>query len=342
MKQKPRRIYKIGKFSMTILPNEVMVFFAGKERLYTRLVGRLFFRGPRRALMVLASIAALSLIIFLPGDTLTTKDPVDPALQDEIEKNDILQSRDTDYSSPDEKEKLQIAEHLVRPGENLSVIAEKYGVSVDTICGSNNLRSYDFIKAGVRLRIPSKDGILYRVRPGNNITGIAKKYRVSLAKIIAENGLANPDFAPVGSELFVPDAKPQNIIRGFLWPVASKYITCGYGWRRNPFNRKYRQFHQGIDIRARYQRIRASKFGKVTYTGWLGGYGKTVVIAHPGGWKTLYGHLSGIYVRRGQYVKQGQSIGRSGNTGRSTGPHLHFEILKSGRHKNPYVYLRKK
>jgi murein DD-endopeptidase MepM/ murein hydrolase activator NlpD len=78
----------------------------------------------------------------------------------------------------------------------------------------------------------------------------------------------------------------------------------------------------------------------VTYAGWLGGYGKTVVIAHPGGWKTLYGHLSRIIVREGQYVKQGQSIAKSGNTGRSTGPHLHFEIIKHGSHHNPFVYLK--
>jgi len=237
---------------------------------------------------------------------------------------------------------LVIKKHRVARGEILSNIAKKYGVSIDTICGSNNLRSYDFIREGALLKIPNKDGILYKMRNGNKIVSIANKYKISLKKIIAENNIKNPDFIPVNQVIFIPDAKPQNIFSGFLWPTRNRFITCGYGWRRSPFNRKSREFHHGLDIRARYEWVKASKFGKVTYTGWLGGYGKAIIIAHPKGFKTLYAHLSRISVRRGQYVKQGQYIGKSGNTGRSTGPHLHFEIMKKGRHKNPYHYLKRK
>ena len=144
-----------------------------------------------------------------------------------------------------------------------------------------------------------------------------------------------------GTILFIPDAKPQNIIRGFMWPTYSRYITCGFGWRRNPFNWRMKEYHCGMDIKSNYQWVRASKYGKITFTGWMGGYGKAVIIAHPEGWKTLYAHLSRIIVRQGQYVKQGQTIARSGNTGRSTGAHLHFEIIQNGKHKNPYSFLKK-
>ncbi|HQL84108.1 MAG TPA: peptidoglycan DD-metalloendopeptidase family protein, partial [Spirochaetota bacterium] len=290
---------------------------------------------------VMLSIAVLPFIIIIPNYKKETEDLDNEILNDEIEKNNILQSASTDYSGSEDKGGFRIVEYIVRPGENLSSIAENYGVSMDTICGSNGLRSYDFIRSGICLRIPNKDGMLYRMKRGNNITSLARKYRVSLEKIITENDLRNPDFIAVNTEIFIPDAKPLNIIRGFMWPVTGKYITCGYGWRKDPFQRINREFHQGIDIRSRYEWIRASKYGKVTYTGWLGGYGRTIVVAHPGGWKTLYGHLSRIIVRRGQYVKQGQPIGKSGNTGRSTGPHLHFEVLKNGQHKNPYSYLKK-
>jgi murein DD-endopeptidase MepM/ murein hydrolase activator NlpD len=72
----------------------------------------------------------------------------------------------------------------------------------------------------------------------------------------------------------------------------------------------------------------------------MGAYGKTVVIQHHGGYKTLYAHNSRIYVRRGQKVKRGAVISKSGNTGYSFGPHVHFEISRYGRHLNPAKYFK--
>jgi len=261
--------------------------------------------------------------------------------EEEDEKNELLLSDQTDYSGPQKAVKVRIREYIVKKGDTLSGIAQKYGVSIDTICGSSNLRSYDLIRQGAVLNIPDRDGILYPMKKGNRLVAIAKKYRVPLSGIIEYNDLKNPDFVAEGKVLFIPDAKPQNIIPGFLWPTRSRVITCGYGWRRSPFNRKIREFHHGMDIRARYSWIRSTKYGRVTFAGWLRGYGKAVIVAHPGKWKTLYGHLSKIIVKKGQFVKQGQYIAKSGNTGRSTGPHLHFEIIKNGRHKNPYRYLKR-
>ena len=68
-------------------------------------------------------------------------------------------------------------------------------------------------------------------------------------------------------------------------------------------------------------------------SGWNGGYGLMVVISHPNGTQTLYGHLSKVDVVPGQYVVQGETIGKVGSTGRSTGPHLHFEVRGA---KNPF------
>lgn len=330
---------KLKKTDMLHQSVDGMMMFSGRKNFSFIAPGPLSRHVSKKTVLAMLSIIVLSFVIIIPNLNDETEDQDNEILQDEIEKNKILQSASTDYSGPEDRDGFRIMEHIVKPNENLTAIAREYGVSIDTICGSNGLTSYDFIRSGRRLRIPTKDGILYRIKRGNNITSLARKYRVSLENIISENELRNSDFIAVDTEIFIPDAKPLNIIRGFMWPVLGKFITCGYGWRSDPFQKNNREFHQGIDIRSRYEWIRASKYGKVTYTGWLGGYGSTIVVAHPGGWKTLYGHLSRIIVKRGQYVKQGQPIGKSGNTGRSTGPHLHFEILKNGLHKNPYTYL---
>jgi len=337
MKIIPQKTYRFGRFTISISTNETVVIYAGEKSIHVRTFRRDISPRLKTALGASAAFLVLlaSLLVMLP-----TKDISDVDNDDRM-KNDLLQSSQTEFTQPDESEKLIIRKHSVKPGETLSHIAAAYGVSIDTICGSSNLRSYDLIHVGQVLTVPNKDGILYTMNKGGNIVAIAKKYGVSLEKIISQNDVKNPDFVANGTTLFIPDAKPQNIIRGFLWPTRSRVITCGYGWRRNPFNGKYREFHSGTDIRSNYEWVRSARYGKVTYTGWLGGYGKTVVVSHPGGWKTLYAHLSHIIVRPGQYIKQGQNLGKSGNTGRSTGAHLHFEITRYGRHKNPYPYLTK-
>lgn len=359
------KTYRFGRLTITRYPREIVILYISRSRVSVKTFSiplpdfnlpslstpSLNFLRPDNFSVSVKSAVRILLVLFLVGsiggvgyglvsyfsETKTIAEDVPES--DEEQKNRLLMSDKTDYSQPEENKTLQIRYHRVKSGENLTVIAKKYGISVDTICGSNGLRSYDFIRTGVVLRIPSKDGILTEMEKGKRVVDLAKKYKISIDRIIEENDLNNPDFIANGSLIFIPDAKPQNIIKGFMWPTASRFITSGYGWRRNPFKRGLKEFHHGLDIRARYEWIRVSKYGKVTYTGWMGGYGNAIIVAHPGGYKTLYAHLSRIIVRRGQYVKQGQMIGRSGNTGRSTGPHLHYEIIYRGKHKNPYYYL---
>lgn len=361
---------KFSKFTISVFSNEIVVVFIGDKKIFIKTIRMnipsftLFGRRaprirkprlrhprpnvplykkmpPRRKKLALALSVAIIGIIFV--FSLYPSRHKEPAVEDdETIKKNLLESKQTDYSSPEKAQKLVINEHRISKGESLHKIAKRYGVSVDTIRGTNNLNTESFLREGMILKIPNKDGLLLKMQRGGELVSIARRYRVSLKKIIEENNLRNPDFVAANTALFIPDAKPLNIFSGFLWPGGSRFITCGYGWRRNPFDPNHTEFHPGLDIRSNFQYVRASKYGQVTYSGWLGGYGKTVVIAHPGGWKTVYAHLSRVIVRTGQYVKQGQFVGASGNTGRSTGAHLHFEILKSGRSINPYIYFRKR
>lgn len=97
--------------------------------------------------------------------------------------------------------------------------------------------------------------------------------------------------------------------------------------------------HTGVDIgAARGTPVRVPAAGTVSFVGWRGGYGRTIIIDHGHQVHTLYGHLSQLGVRRGQLVAQGTTIGSTGSTGRASGPHLHYEILVRGRPVNPRSY----
>ncbi len=369
MLKKGFNTYKFRNLTINIFTHDVVFIYIGKKGTYIRNVYK-------KDIVRYLRLAAMSFVVILISSLIFTVIPSSEAsadiisggyensteraeneadenirvystndinniLEDEKLKNDLLLSAKTDYTVPVNNIPLQIRTHKVKENESLASIAKKYGISIDTICGSNNLKSYDYVTPNITLRIPNKDGILYNMKEGNNIVNLSNKYKIPVEKILAANNFRNADFIPAGELVFIPDAKPQNIFDGFLWPVSGRRVTSGFGWRKSPFNSEYKEFHKGLDIAARYESVRATKYGMVSYAGWMGGYGNVVIIAHPGGWKSLYGHLSRIMVKPGQYVKQGQQVARSGNTGRSTGPHLHFELIKQGGHTNPQKYLKR-
>jgi len=115
--------------------------------------------------------------------------------------------------------------------------------------------------------------------------------------------------------------------------ISSKFTLKRY----HPILKRYRA-HLGVDFAAPTgRRVNATADGKIIHKGRKGGYGKTIMIRHKNGLKSLYAHLNSYNskIRVGSYVKQGQFIGRVGTTGRSTGPHLHFGLYKNGRAINP-------
>lgn len=129
----------------------------------------------------------------------------------------------------------------------------------------------------------------------------------------------------------------------FRWPVNTKFnnITSKFGYRTHPVTGVYK-LHTGVDIASsgiKGTSIYAAKGGTVLKAGYNTGYGNYVVIDHGGGYATLYGHASTLTVSVGQTVSKGDVIGYVGSTGYSTGPHLHFEIIKNGEYTNPLTYF---
>jgi len=122
-------------------------------------------------------------------------------------------------------------------------------------------------------------------------------------------------------------------------PVANGFISSYFGERADPFD-GLEAFHKGVDFAGTPgSPVTAVAAGVVTWAGERTGYGKLIEINHGDGFTTRYGHNERTLVTVGQTVKRGERIALMGSTGRSTGPHVHFEVLRNGRQVNPLSYI---
>jgi murein DD-endopeptidase MepM/ murein hydrolase activator NlpD len=123
-------------------------------------------------------------------------------------------------------------------------------------------------------------------------------------------------------------------------PVLNGWISSGYGYRTDPFSGK-KTMHRGIDFAGRSgSKILAVADGIVSWTGTRNGYGKMIDIDHGNGYISRYAHNKKLIVLVGARIKKGDPIALMGSTGRSTGPHVHFEILRDGKVLNPYNFVQ--
>ncbi len=124
-------------------------------------------------------------------------------------------------------------------------------------------------------------------------------------------------------------------------PILKGWMSSSYGYRTDPF-KGHKAWHKGIDFAGKQgSDVVAVGSGVVTRASKRRGYGHLVEISHPNGYTTRYAHNAEILVSPGDIVKQGQVISRMGSTGRSTGPHVHFEVLKGGKSVNPLAYIKR-
>lgn len=122
-------------------------------------------------------------------------------------------------------------------------------------------------------------------------------------------------------------------------PVSGAWISSEFGRRADPFTGLL-AFHAGVDLAASEgASVRSVAPGVVTWAGERSGYGQLVEINHGNGYITRYAHNSKVLVHVGDKVNKGQAVSQVGSTGHSTGPHLHFEVLKNGLAVNPAAYL---
>jgi murein DD-endopeptidase MepM/ murein hydrolase activator NlpD len=260
----------------------------------------------------------------------------------------------------------------------VSSVAQSFGVDSNYILWNNpGVQDADMLLVGANLLIPSVNGLVYTVTLGDTLSDVAAFYQIDVQSITAfgPNGLSSADDIIEGKVLVLPGAvppapppppepdpapapepepaynpppaavsepdqepapaaaapAPARVSSGFIWPFYSS------------ISQYFSSYHRGIDIDGfgRYgATISAAADGIVVLAAYQDyGYGYHVIIQHPDGSRTLYGHLSDIWVSQGQYVSQGQGIGALGSTGYSTGPHLHFEVHIGGGPVDPLDYL---
>jgi LysM repeat protein len=229
--------------------------------------------------------------------------------------------------------------YVVRKGDSTTQIATMFNISVNTILWANDMKKGDKLKEGEVLIILPIDGVKHIVAKGETLKGIATKYKADIADIARFNGIPEDGVLTVGDELIIPDAeiididsqKPKTnlkqTVRTPLKVLNGYFINPVPNYRR--ISQRKLHGHNGVDLAAPTgTSIVATASGTVIFarSGYNGGYGTMVIIQHPNGTQTLYGHMSKLNTHSGAQVNQGQTIGYVGSTGRSTGPHLHYEI----------------
>ncbi|MDD4625513.1 MAG: M23 family metallopeptidase [Syntrophomonas sp.] len=235
--------------------------------------------------------------------------------------------------------------YRIHKGDTLWSIARHYGIKMENLMMINRLDEKSILTVGKTLQIPGTNARVHIVKSGETLWQIANNYGIGLEELQQLNRDKPANKLQVGERLILPSAArslalTQSSSRGlslgsgfYAWPIMGT-ITSAYGWRKSGF-------HHGLDIAGKVgDPIRAAANGTVNCADYQPIYGRTIILEHDNGKKTVYAHLEKIYVEKGREVKRGKIIGTVGTSGRTTGPHLHFEIRAGDKTINPVQLLR--
>jgi len=244
-----------------------------------------------------------------------------------------------------EDDQRAIIEYIVEQGDTVAGVAEKFGISADTILWANDLSATAQIKTGQILVILPVSGVVHNVANGDTVSVVAQKYQAKAADVVAFNKLSDEADVYIGDTLIIPGGKMPKAVAKAKTGAATTVkpnggLTSGLSLPGDyfmcPISLPCRltqglHYNNAVDLSNGKcgDAIYASASGtvqRVAY-GWNKGAGNYITILHPSGAVTKYFHLQTIFVKSGQAVSKGQNIALMGNTGLSTGCHLHFEVI---------------
>lgn len=233
--------------------------------------------------------------------------------------------------------------YTIQEGDSLSTIADKFGISLNTIKWANSITKNSPLKKGEDLTILPVSGVLYEAKTGDTIESISSAFGVSALVILQANEIENRGEIKLGDSLIIPDGKPLRSLSAIAKESSNNLPSLpgyfAYPVPKSSLNWGVLHISNAVDFaNVCGTTISASAAGMVIKAGnpdlWNGGYGGYLVLEHQNGTETLYGHTSLNLVDIGKYVEQNEPIAKIGKTGKSTGCHVHFEVHGA---KNPFV-----
>ena len=263
-------------------------------------------------------------------------------LEDDIESFYRI-SRQREPESPPP---LGIFTYQRKQTEDLFSLNARLNLSYETLATLNGIESPQAMGRLDSILISSQPGIFVSDPPRTELEQMILGSRLQQGKLPRKVVVWR--CAKRQNLSFFPGSQFSDVERAFFlrilfrFPIAEGSITSRYGPRQNPFS-GHPEFHGGIDIGAHEgTEVHAARDGTVSERAVSPILGNYLVVSHPGGYQTVYGHLSAFNVTLGQEVSAGSVIGRVGNTGLATGPHLHFEVRNRGATEDPFLVLRVK
>ena len=263
--------------------------------------------------------------------------------------------------------KPELKEYTAKQGDTLQKIASSYNIQMDELTAVNPSLTTRGVNQGDTVIVPTQvpfisvqsvaritydievpfetetvtNAKLYTTQKNVKKAGIKGIDRV-VADVSYINGVQTSKVIISTTRVREPSTQimevgtmkpPTTATTGKMMRPAVGRLTSNYGYRG-------REFHTGVDFANSVGTpIVAADGGVVTRAGWRGNYGNCITIKHDNGLETLYAHNSSLMVSVGTRVAKGQQIAKMGSTGRSSGSHCHFEVLKNGKHQNPWNYI---
>ena len=234
--------------------------------------------------------------------------------------------------------------HTIK-GDSLFTLSSRINIPYDTLAILNGLSNPIDFPLNTEIFIPNIPGLFISLIPETELEYLMISWRdtntLNSVKITLNIKDKIKEFIFLPGESFHPVERAFFLGILFRFPLPSGRITSGFGSRINPFS-GHITFHNGIDIAAHTgTEVFPARKGIVKNMGYDNLFGNYIIIEHEGDYETFYGHLNKCFVTLHQKVATTMIIGEVGNSGLSTGSHLHFEIRRQGKPRNPVPLLPK-